>query len=255
MLVYPQLGSGALGQFPVRKQRRVRTVRNRAADGRTVRLADPGAEITSWKLQYVDLIDEEAAALRDFFEACEGTLRSFTFLDPTANLLAWSETLSEPVWTRGPLLAVADDIADPQGGTRASRLTNGGGGAQSITQTLAAPAEYLYCFSVYVRTAATVAVTILGCGDRGEREATNQWARISHTASGEATFGLELPAGAEVDVFGFQVEPQPSPSGYKPSTTGGVYEGARLRDDSFFIKTTCPGLHSCTVDIIHANHL
>jgi hypothetical protein len=69
------------------------------------------------------------------------------------------------------------------------------------------------------------------------------------------TFGLELPAGGVVDVFGFQVEPQPSASGYKPSTTGGVYPGARLRDDALTMTATGVGLHSCTVNIIHANHL
>ena len=44
MLVYPQLGTGALSQFPVRKTRRTRTVVNRAADGSTIKLADPAAE-------------------------------------------------------------------------------------------------------------------------------------------------------------------------------------------------------------------
>jgi len=41
MLVYPQLESGALSQFPVLKTRTTRTVVNRAADGSTVRLAEP----------------------------------------------------------------------------------------------------------------------------------------------------------------------------------------------------------------------
>jgi hypothetical protein len=58
-----------------------------------------------------------------------------------------------------------------------------------------------------------------------------------------------------VDVFGLQVEPQPAASGYKPTTTGGVYEHARFHDDDLAMTATGVGLHSCTVNIIHANHL
>jgi len=255
MAVYPQLVSGALGQYPIYKRRRLRTVRNHAADGRAVRLADPSAEATEWRLEYVQLSESEAQSLRDFFVECEGSLQSFTFLDPTANLLAWSETLSEAVWACEPLLSLSENIADPLGGTRASRLTNTGGGAQNIAQTLAAPADYQYCFSLYARSTTPVNVTLLLGSGRADRIVMDQWARISYTATGEATFGLELPAGSDVDVFGLQVEPQPAASGYKRSTTGGVYENARLRDDSLAMKATCVGQHSCTVNIIHANHL
>src|SRR6185295_571912 len=126
MLVYPQLRSNALGQYPIRRRRTLRTVINTAGDERTVRLTDPGAEMTEWRLEYRGLIESEAAALRAFFAQCEGTLNGVTFLDPAGNLLGWSETLSDAVWTRGPLLSVAGAIGDPLGGARASRLTNTG---------------------------------------------------------------------------------------------------------------------------------
>lgn len=255
MAVYPQLGSGAVSQYPVRRRRRLRTVVNRAADGRTVRLPDPGATVTEWTLAYSDLSDAEAAALRAFFAECEGSLREFTFVDPAANLLAWSEKLDEPVWTRGPLLALTAGVPDPFGGTRASRLSNGGGGAQSLSQTLAAPAEYVYCFSAYVRSAAPVVVTMLQGAARADRLVGALWRRISFTGTGAATFGIEAPAGAAVEVYGLQVEPQPAASGYKPSTTGGVYQNARLRDDALVMTATGVERHACTVKIIHANHL
>ena len=80
------------------------------------------------------------------------------------------------------------------------------------------------------------------------------------TASGDASaesivFGVELPAGGSADVFGLQVEPQAGASVYKATTTGGVYEGARFRDDALSITTTGVNCHSATVNIIHANHL
>ena len=140
MLVYPQLGSGALSQFPVQKTRRTRTVINRAADGSTIGWPIRQAEITEWLLTYADLSDEEAAALRTFFDAAEGTLNGFTFLDPTGNLLAWSEQLDDDVWQQDPLLSLTDGISDPWGGTRAWRLSNQRrGGPGGRRRRLAAP--------------------------------------------------------------------------------------------------------------------
>jgi hypothetical protein len=78
-LVYPQLATGALSQFPVRKKRRARTVINRSADGSTVKLADPACEVTEWNLTYADLSDQEAATLQSFFAAAEGSLNGFVF--------------------------------------------------------------------------------------------------------------------------------------------------------------------------------
>jgi len=260
MLVYPQLGGGALSQYPTVKRRSFRTLINRAADGRTVKLADPGGGFTEWQLRYSGLIDAEAAALLEFFEKAEGTLQSFTFLDPISNLLAWSETLGEAVWARGPLLSIEDGVEDTGGRTRAARLRNSGGGAQGISQTLAAPGDHLYCWSAYVRSAEVTAVTMLVGNAHAERVANSQWSRIAFTATGEAgresvNFGLEVPAGSAVDIFGPQVEPQPAASGYKRSTTGGVFENARLRDDALTMTATGPGLQACTVHVIHANHI
>src|SRR5205823_3406254 len=145
-LAYPQMI-----QFPVRKTKRARTVVNLAADGRTVLLADPFAETMEWRLEYADLTDDEAAVLEQFFEAVEGSLNEFTFLDPTGNLLAWSGTLTADVWQTDPLLVLTDGVADPLEETEAWHLSNLGGAAQSIGQTIEAPGGYSYCFSVYVR--------------------------------------------------------------------------------------------------------
>jgi hypothetical protein len=53
-----------------------------------------------------------------------------------------------------------------------------------------------------------------------------------------------------------QVEPQAGASLYKATTTtGGVYENARFRDDVLSLTTTGINCHSATVNIIYANHL
>ena len=88
MITYPQLANGVVSHYPVRKRRHQRTVVNRAADGSSIRLADPVGESTEWFLQYSDLSDDEIAVLKQFFVSAEGVLNGFTFLDPAANLLA-----------------------------------------------------------------------------------------------------------------------------------------------------------------------
>jgi hypothetical protein len=260
MLVYPQLASGALSQFPVEKRRRSRTVVNASPDGRAIKLADPGAATTEWQLAYAGLIDDEAAALQQFFAVCEGSLNGFTFLDPTGNLFAWSDALNNAAWSAEPFLTVTGGIADPAGGMTAWRLTDTGAGAQNISQTLAAPAGYVYCFSVYVRSAQLSAVTLLHGANRISRNLGTEWSRITATASGDAAaesiaFGVEVPAGESADVFGMQVEPQAGASLYKATITGGVYEKARFRDDVLAITTTGVNCHSATVNILYANHL
>jgi hypothetical protein len=107
MLVYPQLPTGALAQFPAQKRRQMRTLVNTAADGTVIKLADPGAAIVEWQLKYAALSDAELATLLQFFAAAEGTLNNFTFVDPTANLLAWSNEFSNAVWDAAPFLSLA----------------------------------------------------------------------------------------------------------------------------------------------------
>lgn len=260
MLVYPQLTTGALSQFPVRKQRRLRTVINRAADGSVIKLADANAERDEWSLQYTGLSDAELAALQQFFTAAEGSLNGFTFLDPSANLLAWSDHLDNAVWVAGPQLTLAGGVQDPAGGTSGWHLTNAGAGAQNISQTLGAPAGYQYCLSAYVRAAQPASATLLAGSQRSTQATGAGWTRLSFRASGDPTqdsitFGLEVAAGAALDVYGMQAEPQAAASLYRSSTTGGVYENARLKDDTLTITTTDTGLHSCKVNIYYAKHL
>ena len=244
MLTYPQLA-----HFPIVKRRRWRTVINRAADGRAIKLADPAGEITEWRLDYADLSDEEADALQQFFLAAEGSLQEFVFVDPTANLLEWSGKLDEPVWARGPFLA-----ADETSGVW--RLSNSGAGPQAITQTIEAPAGFVFCFSLYARSDTLGSVRLVAGAAASEHSVGPAWRRLQMTATPEdATFGVEIEADGILDVRGLQVEAQAGPSTAKVSTSSGVYEGARLRDDSIELVATGVNRHSCTVNIVHEKHI
>jgi len=260
MLVYPQLTSGALAQFPILKRRRHRTVVNTLADFTSIKLADPPGEVTGWELKYAGLSDTEALALQQFFTATEGSLNVFTFLDPTSNLLSWSEQLTNAVWTMDPFLSITGGVADPTGGTSGWHVTNSGAGPQTISQTLSAPGGYLYCFSVYGRCSQTTTITLLCGTTRMDCALEPSWNRVALTGSGDPTaetivFGVQVPPWATVDMFGLQAESQAAASIYKPSETGGVYENASFRDDIFSVTATDVDRNAAVINIIHANSL
>lgn len=243
-LVYPQLT-----QYPVVKRRKMRTIVNRSADGRVISLADPAAEITQWQLQYSELSDSELATMETFFASAEGTLNGFTFLDPESNLLAYSGTLDNAAWAAGPELKVTAQ----QG---YYTLQNNGAAAQSLTQTLgAAPTGYMYCLSAYVRAAAGTTVTMLIGSQQVACAAGANWQEIVFAAADAATFGLQIAAEASVDVIGMQAEAQAGASVYRATTSGGVYESARLGSDELAIVTAGPNRHGCTLTVIYNSHL
>jgi hypothetical protein len=259
MSAYPQLISGALSQFPLRKRRQTRTVMNNLADGSSIKLADAYGGSTGWRLEYAGLTDAETASLRQFFESCEGSLNGFTFVDPAGNLLAWSEDLTNSVWQPDPLLTVTGGVADPSGGKQGYSLTNSGAAAQGLNQTLNVPGGYVYSLSVYAQASPATSAT-LSIGSQSKTVAIGpSWTRVSFTASGDPTatsiaFAIQCPPGA-VSIFGPQVEAQPAASSYKRSSTGGVYENARFQDDALPCTSTAPNQNSVTVNIFYANHL
>jgi hypothetical protein len=260
MLIYPQLPTGALAQFPVQKQRQVRTLVNTAGDGTSIKLADAGAATLEWQLKYAALSDSELATLLQFFAAAEGTLNNFTFVDPTANLLAWSNDLSNAVWNAASFLSLSGANADPTGGNNAWLVTNSGAAPQDVSQTLTAPGGYVYCLSAYAKAPTPGTLTLLLGNNRYGQNLSTVWQRIACTGAGDPTassitFGVEFGPGAVVDIFGLQVEPQERPSVYKPTTTGGCYENARLRDDTLCFTTTDVNRHSARVNILYANNL
>ena len=68
-------------------------------------------------------------------------------------------------------------------------------------------------------------------------------------------FGIEVASGSAVDVYGPQVEAQGGASVYRATSRGGVYTDAHLSEDVFGVTRTGCNRNSCTMNIIHANHL
>ena len=260
MLYFPQLSTGAISQFPVTRTARMRTVANQLASGYSIRMADTDAQKVQWQLRYSDLSDDERTSIESLFEAAEGQLNTFTFLDPTANLLMWSEDWTQAVWTADPLLDLSGGVQDALGGNAAMQLTNTAQTTLQIVQNISGPSSFVYCYSVYVRTntPATIQLVVAAAGQTA-LTAVNvgaSWTRV--TASGGLSvqqdtigFGVQLPAGVQIDAFGAQVEAQPGAGLYKKTIDlGGVYTNTRFSSDLLLMTATAVNQNSCQIDLI-----
>jgi hypothetical protein len=260
MICFPQLSTGALAQYPLIKRAKRRTVENRFTDGCIVALADDLASEFEWELRYQGLDSGERTSLESFHAECEGRLRPFTFLDPTSNLLRWSEDLGASDWSRDAGLTLLPGVPGPGGIPHATRVTNVLGAAQSVSQTIAAPGNYHYCFSVYVSAANGETVRMIHSSGTESAsvsvDVTAEWRRVAFdgrlaSSVNAVTFGIEVNPGAAVNLFGFQVEPQPRPGIYRSSLgRSGVYSTARLSDDVLRVTAEADGQFGCTLRVI-----
>ncbi|MEO8129857.1 MAG: hypothetical protein ABJF23_21175 [Bryobacteraceae bacterium] len=260
MLYYPQLSTGTLAQYPLRKTLLKRTIVNDCLDSRSVKLADVFAAQVAWQLDYAGVTQAEWDQLKWLFLAAEGRLETFVFLDPTDNLLRFSENLSSTVWQKDGLLQLSGSVADPMGTTRATRLVNAALVNQSIAQTIEAPGWFSYCFSVFVRAATPGPVTLTRRSADGADSRTEivgpAWRRLQSSGSIDGTapqvaFEMAVPTGAIVDVFGFQAEAQPLPSAYKKTASqSGVYPSTRFREDTITPVAAGPNDYAVQIQLI-----
>ncbi len=260
MLFFPQLESGAMAQYPISRRRVRRTVINKMQDGSIWRYGDATAGHSMWELRLSSLTDAERSALESFFETCGGGLKSFTWLDPLANLLLHSGDLEAPVWQADPGIQISPGIAGPDGSLDAHSILNTGQADQKLTQHVEAPADYHYCLSMFARSGGGSELTCVmepGSGGLERRYAlTPAWQRVEisgrpGTESAGVGFGLRLEAGSEVEVHGLQVEAQPCPSMYqRTGAAGGVHKRSRFLDDALVCTADGPGRHSTVVRIL-----
>jgi len=257
MLVFPQLVTGASALYPVIKRSMGRTVVNELADGRADVFADPDAAAVSREMMAAGLTRAEWNAVDALFQAVSGRWGTFTFLDPTANLLAWSEEFGATAWTNGALMQLTSGIGDPFGTARATRVVNAGQAAESVAQTLDVPGNFQYCLSVWARTAGGSSV-MLTIGSVAKTFALGaQWQRLSMTG-GEGTnatmvtFGAQLDAGGSVDLFGMQVEAQLGASDYKRTgARGGAHPKARFGDDRITVTAQGTDVFDAVIRIVN----
>lgn len=261
MLAFPQLSTGCMAQTPLIRQDVTRRVTRPRLDGvLATSLRDANAESIRWDLSFKSLSDEERRRIETLFATTQGALRNFTFLDPADNLLRWSEDLANSVWLKDSGLAVTSGLADAFGGLAGTALGNSTAAMRSVSQTIAGPASFTYCFSFYLKASSPssieVKVASVGVSESLQVNTGPEWTRASLTsslASGEEslTVSISLAANAAVDVCGAQLEAQGAPSGYRRTLArSGVYPNTRFNQDSLTLRADGVNEHSTQLRLI-----
>ena len=215
-------------QFPIVKRTAATNGDQSRGDGRTIKLADPAGEITEWQLHYSELSDDEAGQLQQFFLAAEGTLNRFTFLDPTANLLAWSGKL-----TNGLVEGSAADGERRSGGLAANEC--GRRSADDFAEHRGAGGYHLLLQRYVGARGSRVTVTMLAReSDSGARVATADWRRITARRRRWTSrrSGWRYRPGCRSRCAECKWRRRRAHRRADERRRGGVYEGARFRDDA-----------------------
>lgn len=239
-LFFPQLSTGALTQYPIKRVKSVHTAGYMAEDGTKVMYFDPNGGSLTWQLSYAALTQDEVTSLETLFEACSGQFRAFTFLDPLANLLGTQ-------WQPDATVQLSGSIA-----------TNTGAVTAGVSQSLAIPADYTYAFSVPGDLSADPAanISILASGPNSQNQVVRSLNQPLLVYSGALvdtglgfTIKIQLQPGQRIDLSQAQLEAQPAPSPFRPAL-GGVYTNAHWGGDELTFVAEGPNLFNTNFSIV-----
>jgi len=238
MLYFPILAGGAAVQYPLVRRRTHPLITTQTPGGHVQRgLAGWGSEV-EWELEHKELSDAEAGAIEELYNAADGGLQCFAFIDPLANLLRWSEDLTSSVWQKSGVSVTGQ------------QLTNVSGTTASMTQSVELPVNCRCVFSCELRGAGGTQVMLRAGGVAMPVSLTSEWRRsyVTAEAGGTTAFGIEVPDGVVLEMRAPQAEPQAAPSPYKPSfDRGGVHMETRFVEDSLRVVSTGPDRNALRV--------
>jgi hypothetical protein len=238
-LFFPQLSTGALVQYPVKRTKSVQTVSTQAEDGSVMTYFDPNGSTLTWQLEYSGITQAEANQLQGLFDACAGRFRAFTFIDPVANLLTSN-------WQAGAGVQTAANI-----------YANTGNAPAEVWQTFSLPSGYIYCFSVTgdLNAAPDATLTLIRRGNTTEqrlalpvREPLLVSSGVLPDAGLGFTAAILLEPGQSIDLNQARLEAQPTPSPFRPPH-GGVYPKAHWAIDELLFTALGPDLYSTRFSI------
>lgn len=209
-------------------------------------------------LNYPNVTDDEAVTLKNFFDSMMGRYGSFSFLDPSGNLLGYSEEFGpdSPFWTltnitleRSPYPTPSNGVRDPfSSSLRASTFQAAGadcyaeapiGGPNAVgLYSLTQLSGLVMCFSIYAQALQVNQTLFIGFKDSVTLETRGvtkplplgQWVRLDYSTvmwtdnvfnviiGGNGTFSNSI-GDQEIQFFGAQVSPMKGPGAYIATPT------------------------------------
>lgn len=229
------------------------------ADGSTIKSVDDNFDEIRWELIYDGLTDQERVEFESFFEQVEGSLKTFTYVDPGDNMLLWSEDLTRPSWSKDPLLST-ESIVDNPSSQSSTLCTNSAQIPQSFHQIIKTAPWQTHCFSCLVSGPASSEIKLILSSEDGELTSEARlkgaWQRISCSGSitgtgSELKCCVQIEAGGRASVRELNVCAQKSPGEYRSTTSrAAVYAKTRFATDHLAFDTAGPESHSLKVTLI-----
>jgi len=269
-IYFPQLNSnGVITQLPYETSAAFRTTFSEVATGKRHAYSQFATPVFRFKLHYRSIPDSELTTLENFFNAREGRLGEFAFLDPAANLVTRSEDFADALWVK-TLVTAGASVTDPFGGALAKSLAAAAGDAFMVNTVLpdAAGADaFVLCGSVWARALSAgqnIAIGFLNNLDVLLSQTTwalpqNAWKRVHHTITlatpAPAAVKLRIGGGSTwnnttIEMFGAQAVPSMGPGAYaKTPGNPGLHGKCRFEADEFAVRYLGPNQNSVQLGI------
>jgi hypothetical protein len=215
----------------------------------------------------VVITDAELVALRDFFEDRNGRLEEFIFLDPSGNLVKYSEDFANVDWTKTNL-SLGALTTDPYNGSLAYPITaTTSDGFMSAPVLPAGDASgFVLTASAWVKPQSPGQTLEIGFTDGGgsvlgsrtwQITTVGRWYRIhyTHTLASAAAVRMKLGGfstwnATTIHVFGVQVVALPAEGGYvKSPACYGYRPKCRFDMDEFKWRKTGPDENTVSFSI------
>ena len=219
-----------------------------------------------YTLNLKGLTDAETATIEAFFVSMQGRFGSFIYVDPTGNLLNYSEDFTQAVWTKA--CTVGASTADPFGGTAATLLVGDSSGNSFVSEAVAIDpgvAGSLACFSVYLRAVSVAGPfnLTLTDGTTTVNQActlqTGAWTRVSVPWTFGSSGGVTVKIGGgstwtgtnQIAVFGPMLGMTPGAEPYvKTPGCSALRLYCRFDQDAFDVNYQGPNNNNITLKIV-----
>lgn len=221
-----------------------------------------------WSFDHeLTLTDSELATLKSFHAGRSGQLEEFIYLDPSGNLVKFSEDFSVADWEKNSV-TVGSAAEDPFGGTRATTLTATSSNSNINTTVLPVgdASGFVLTGSVYVRPYTSGKSLTIGfidssfsvLGSKTVPIPVNwQWYRLIFTYTLATSSYIRLLIGGfstwdsyALDVFGAQCVALPAEGGYvKSPEFWGYHPKCRFDQDTIEARAVGPNQNQVSVAI------
>ena len=264
---YPQIGSGIITALPYQRSAAFDTIRNELPSGQIFARSNLSNELGVWSVVHQALSNSDLETLRTFFAGRHGRALSFIFLDPSGNLVPFSEDFADASWSNQQA-TIGAAVTDPEGGNLATSVASTGSDAKLWTTILpdGDASGYILCGSVWARATGSsqqLHIAFLDSGPLIIGGTTfdlpqNQWVRIQHTITlaTATSIGFQIgglgtwASGETIQLFGAQAVPMPGPGEYSKSPgNSGLHNNCRFGSDEWSPEYVSAGINRIQIEI------